>query len=71
MAFDELLKGMEDLLKRALGHGIELDGELPAGLPPVLVDANQLELALLNVALNARDAMPTGESCASRPRPKP
>ncbi len=60
VAFDELLKGMEDLLKRALGHGIELDGELPAGLPPVLVDANQLELALLNVALNARDAMPTG-----------
>jgi signal transduction histidine kinase len=55
-----LVNGMEELLKRALGLGIELKCEFPSQLPPVLADANQLELALLNVALNARDAMPTG-----------
>jgi signal transduction histidine kinase len=56
----ELVVGMEELLTRALGIGIELEYEFPSTLPPVLVDANQLELALLNVALNARDAMPGG-----------
>jgi signal transduction histidine kinase/ActR/RegA family two-component response regulator len=58
--FPELVSGMSELLKRALGLAIELSCEFPSGLPPVLVDANQLELALLNVALNARDAMPNG-----------
>jgi signal transduction histidine kinase len=56
----ELVAGMEELLARALGVGIELECEFPSTLAPVLVDANQLELALLNVALNARDAMPGG-----------
>ena len=55
-----LVSGMEELLKRALGLGIELKCEFPSALPPVLADANQLELALLNIALNARDAMPNG-----------
>jgi signal transduction histidine kinase len=55
-----LVAGMQELLERALGHGIELRTQLPSSLPPALVDANQLELALLNVALNARDAMPAG-----------
>jgi signal transduction histidine kinase/ActR/RegA family two-component response regulator len=55
-----LVSGMEELLKRALGLGIELKCQFPDGLPPVLADANQLELALLNIALNARDAMPDG-----------
>jgi signal transduction histidine kinase len=58
----QLVRGMEDLLKRAVGHGIILSSEFPEDLPPVLVDANQLELALLNVALNARDAMADGGS---------
>ncbi|MGD0492741.1 MAG: response regulator [Steroidobacteraceae bacterium] len=53
-------KDMEELLIRALGVGIELRYQIPRMLPPVLVDVNQLELALLNVALNARDAMPNG-----------
>jgi signal transduction histidine kinase len=56
----ELVNGMETLLTRALGIGIELICQFPGELPPVLVDANQLELALLNVALNAHDAMPGG-----------
>jgi signal transduction histidine kinase/ActR/RegA family two-component response regulator len=58
--FVALVGGMEELLERALGHGIDLLLDFPNSLPPVLADANQLELALLNVALNARDAMPVG-----------
>jgi signal transduction histidine kinase len=55
-----LVGGMEELLRRALGLAIDLKYTFSDGLPPVLVDANQLELALLNLALNARDAMPNG-----------
>src|SRR5258708_16932204 len=67
----QLVHGMEELLQRAVGHGIVFSSEFPDDLPPVLVDANQLELALLNVALNARDAMADGGSvkitaCAER-----
>jgi signal transduction histidine kinase len=58
----QLVRGMEELLKRAVGHGIVFSSEFPDNLPAVLVDANQLELALLNVALNARDAMADGGS---------
>jgi signal transduction histidine kinase/ActR/RegA family two-component response regulator len=58
----QLVQGMEELLKRAVGQGIELRSVFPEDLPPVLVDANQLELALLNLALNARDAMDDGGS---------
>ena len=60
--FALLVQGMEELLKRAVGHGIAFSSEFPDDLPPVLVDANQLELALLNLALNARDAMHDGGS---------
>ena len=56
----QLVNGMRELLERALGHGVELTTQFQAGLPAALADANQLELALLNVALNARDAMPNG-----------
>jgi signal transduction histidine kinase len=56
----DLVDGMQELLKRAMGAGIELECRFPSGLSPVRVDANQLELALLNLALNARDAMPGG-----------
>jgi signal transduction histidine kinase len=56
----ELVSGMDELLTRALGVGIDLECQFPSTLPPVIADGNQLELALLNVALNARDAMPGG-----------
>ncbi|GAC1554003.1 MAG: hypothetical protein NVS2B5_13260 [Beijerinckiaceae bacterium] len=56
----ELVAGMQDLLARALGPEVRLQNELPDNLPPVLIDANQLELAVLNLAVNARDAMPDG-----------
>src|SRR6266481_3359174 len=55
-----LVSGMRELLERALGHGVGLRTQFDGPLPAALVDANQLELALLNVALNARDAMPNG-----------
>ncbi|MGO7213324.1 response regulator [Rhizobium ruizarguesonis] len=56
----ELVSGMNDLLRRSVGSSISIKTILPATLPPALVDANQLELALLNLAVNARDAMPGG-----------
>lgn len=56
----ELVEGMADLLHRSLGPQVELRTELPDMLPRALVDANQLELAVLNLAINARDAMPNG-----------
>jgi signal transduction histidine kinase len=55
-----LVSGMKELLERALGHEVQLRTTFQSGLPAASVDANQLELALLNVALNARDAMPSG-----------
>jgi PAS domain S-box-containing protein len=56
----ELVRGMTDLLQRSLGPSFNLETRFPLSLKPVEVDANQLELALLNLALNARDAMPDG-----------
>jgi signal transduction histidine kinase len=56
----KLVRGMEELLRRTLGATIEIVTEYPPDLPPVQVDPSQLELALLNLSLNARDAMPNG-----------
>ena len=55
-----LLHGMIDLLERSLGPRVALRLEIPQGLPAARVDANQLELAVLNLAINARDAMADG-----------
>ena len=62
VAVPELVAGMKDLLARSLGPEIKLIQDLPPGLPHVLIDTNQLELALLNLSVNARDAMPAGGS---------
>ncbi len=55
-----LIKGMAEMLQRSLGPAIEINMEFPDGLVLLRVDPNQLELALLNLALNGRDAMPQG-----------
>jgi len=55
-----LVAGMHELLDRTLGPQIELRFDLPEGLPAARLDANQIELAILNLAINARDAMPDG-----------
>jgi signal transduction histidine kinase/CheY-like chemotaxis protein len=57
-----LIQGMIDLLERSLGPRIVLRMAIPDNLPPARIDANQLELAILNLAVNARDAMPDGGS---------
>jgi signal transduction histidine kinase len=55
-----LVRGMRDLLARSVGDGFELVVNVKESLPPALVDPNQVELALLNLVVNARDAMPEG-----------
>ncbi|MFI5032811.1 MAG: PAS domain S-box protein [Reyranellales bacterium] len=56
----QLVEGMREMLDRSLGAYATLVIDLPTNLPPVRVDEGQVEMALLNLALNARDAMPTG-----------
>jgi len=55
-----LVRGMNDLLQRTLGPSHPIGLQFPLSLPWVLADSNQLEMALLNLAVNARDAMPGG-----------
>lgn len=57
---NRLVSGMSELLGRTLGETIQIETVLAAGLWQVEVDAGQLESALLNLCVNARDAMPTG-----------
>ncbi|HYG49237.1 MAG TPA: PAS domain S-box protein [Allosphingosinicella sp.] len=56
----DLVRGMADLLQRTIGPGVTIDTRFPLILPRVHADARQLELALINLAVNARDAMPNG-----------
>ncbi|HXS05443.1 MAG TPA: PAS domain S-box protein [Rhizomicrobium sp.] len=55
-----LVEGMVDLLQRSIGPGVRIETDFSPGLRPVLADENQLELALLNLTVNARDASRDG-----------
>jgi PAS domain S-box-containing protein len=55
-----LVSGMSELLRRTLGEQVSVETVLGGGLWQAYVDQNQLELAILNLAVNARDAMPDG-----------
>lgn len=61
-----VLMQMRDLLDRSLGPQIDLQLHVPEDLPPAQIDANQVELAILNLAINARDAMPNGGTICIR-----
>ena len=57
---NRLIGGMEDLIRRTVGPLVQMEVIGAGGLWPTLVDPNQLENALLNLCINARDAMPDG-----------
>ncbi|HSX69679.1 MAG TPA: ATP-binding protein, partial [Pseudomonas sp.] len=61
-----LIAGMAELIQRTVGPSIRVETSGASGLWPALVDASQLENALLNLCLNARDAMPEGGSIQVR-----
>ncbi|HYQ91581.1 MAG TPA: ATP-binding protein, partial [Candidatus Competibacteraceae bacterium] len=60
MDLNRLVAGMWELLQRTLGETIQIETRLAADLVQIVIDPSQLETALLNLAVNARDAMPTG-----------
>ena len=59
-ALAEVVNGMVEMMSHSLDPRVRIIVDLPDDLPLVRIDRNQLELALLNLGLNARDAMPSG-----------
>ncbi|MDR6934943.1 ATP-binding protein [Luteibacter sp. 3190] len=70
VSIPDLVYGMSDLMRTSLGPAIVVEASFPLSLPPVLADSNQLELCLLNLGVNARDAMPDGGKLVISARPE-
>jgi PAS domain S-box-containing protein len=68
---NQLILTMEPLLRRTLGESVRLDLDLAPDLWPILCDPNQLDSAILNLSINARDAMPHGGVLTIRSRNAP
>ena len=64
-----LLHSLADMLRRTLDQRIRIEIDTAPGCPPVVADPGQLESALLNIAINARDAMPEGGTLRFRTEP--
>jgi PAS domain S-box-containing protein len=62
LPLNTLVSDMQELLERSVGAAVRLALDLEPDVWPVMADANQLQTALLNLAINARDAMPNGGS---------
>jgi PAS domain S-box-containing protein len=60
LSVPELVQGMSELLQSSLGPSVQIETSFPLRLPRARADSHQLELALLNLAMNARDALPNG-----------
>jgi len=60
VVLQDLVLNMRELLRRSVNTNINIETRFPLSLPPAYVDANQLEMVLINLVVNARDAMPTG-----------
>jgi CheY-like chemotaxis protein len=65
-----LVRGMSEMLERSLGPSVVIETRFPLNLPWIRTDPNQLEMALLNLMVNARDAMPQGGSIVVAGRPE-
>jgi two-component system cell cycle sensor histidine kinase/response regulator CckA len=67
----EMIAGTAELLRNVLGSNISVTTEISPNLPGLRIDPSQLELAFINIALNARDAMPDGGDLVIRARALP
>ncbi|WP_051676777.1 PAS domain S-box protein [Sphingomonas astaxanthinifaciens] len=66
-----IVSEMSELIDSTSGPRVRVRSEIPAGIPPALADGNQLEMALLNLSVNARDAMPDGGTLSITVRCEP
>lgn len=64
-----LVRGMSELLERSLGASVLIETRFPLSLSRITADPNQLEMAILNLVVNARDAMPDGGTIVISARP--